>query len=350
MGLYDTIGRLFPRETIRSLEASLKKAGFKLSAEFAAGSLVVLSLTLWLVLLLITAYFTNYFELVANFLKSLNIAYSLELSYLVLAFVELLASALFVYVNFAVTLMLRIDARRKEIEEHLPDFLQLAAANVRAGMPVDQALWYAARPEFGLLSQEIELAAKRAFSGVPFTKALEELAEKFESKFLDRIVRLIAQGVASGGEMGEILERSAMDMRNLKVTMKEISTSILMYVIFIVFGSVIGAPFLFAVSYKLIDILNTVWSAIPRVAVEHAGRAAFGLFAPAKPAIGSAEFFAFAVISCTIISAFASLVIGVVREGSTKDGYKYMPILIAASLAVFLIMSWIIDQWFAGIF
>ena len=82
------------------------------------------------------------------------------------------------------------------------------------------------------------------------------LSMRFDSKALRRSISLIKQGIASGGEMAQILERTAEDSRAMQILAKEIYASLLMYVIFIVFAAAIGTPFLFAVSTKLISILE----------------------------------------------------------------------------------------------
>ena len=53
---------------------------------------------------------------------------------------------------FYIWIDVQIFKRRIEIEEILPDFLQLASSNIKAGMTIDRALWYAVRPRFGASS------------------------------------------------------------------------------------------------------------------------------------------------------------------------------------------------------
>jgi pilus assembly protein TadC len=57
----------------------------------------------------------------------------------------------------------KIYQRTKEIEEVLPEFLQLTSANISAGMTIDRALWFAVRPKFGVLAKEIEEVAKKYY-------------------------------------------------------------------------------------------------------------------------------------------------------------------------------------------
>ena len=52
-------------------------------------------------------------------------------------------------------LNLKIYKRTKEVEQKLPDYLQLVSTNLRAGMSFEKSLWFAIRPKFGILSKEV---------------------------------------------------------------------------------------------------------------------------------------------------------------------------------------------------
>ena len=84
-------------------------------------------------------------------------------------------------------------------------------------MQLDRAMWYAAKPEFGILSKEMELASKRVFGGETLDEALHKLSERFKSRYLARTVELIKEGIGSGGEIAVRLEKTATDLRNLQL-------------------------------------------------------------------------------------------------------------------------------------
>jgi len=69
------------------------------------------------------------------------------------------------WVLFYVVVDLKIFKRKIDIEDVLPDYLQLTASNIKAGMTIDRALWYAVRPRFGVLAKEIETVAKETMGG-----------------------------------------------------------------------------------------------------------------------------------------------------------------------------------------
>ena len=90
------------------------------------------------------------------------------------------------YLLTALVVFIYLDIRMyrhvKEIEESLPDFLQLASANISAGMTVDRALWYAVRSKFGVLAVEMETVAKATIAGEDLEKALFNLGQKYNSR------------------------------------------------------------------------------------------------------------------------------------------------------------------------
>src|SRR3989338_6484529 len=60
----------------------------------------------------------------------------------VLVFVLLIIA---LWIMFYLAVDLKIFKRKVDIEEVLPDFLQLTASNINAGMTIDRALWFAVR-------------------------------------------------------------------------------------------------------------------------------------------------------------------------------------------------------------
>jgi flagellar protein FlaJ len=276
-------------------------------------------------------------ETISPLFVPILIIFSVLLSFILMTIATIMAN--YVY------LMLRIDSRRKNMEEVLPDFLLLAAANVRGGMNIDQALWYAAKPEFGLLSTEVELVARRTFGGEPVDKALDRLGARFASRSLNRAISLIKQGMASGGEIANILERTGEEARETQLIKKEISTSLLMYVIFIAFAAAVATPFLFAVAHQLLIRLELVFEQIPQTGVNefnNAGAGSMGNFASLKFSevpVTSDEFFLFSLATLILTVVLSSLIIGVIQHGEKKEGLKFFPLLLVAAIVIYFIIG-----------
>ena len=326
--IYGAVGRLLKREWILRVEDALQMAGIDMSPEAFTG----------MVLLLIFGIPIPIFIFLSKALPDLA---------LMIAGGVMLFFGVVVYV----LLKMRVDNRRKQIEEVLPDFLQICAANVRAGMSIERALWFAARPEFGLLSEEIASTTRRTFGGEPFTQALKKLAKKFDSRQLNRTINLIIEESSSGGEVATLLDKCAWDARQVQILHKEISEMMLMYVIFIVFASCIGAPMLYGLSYQLIHATNKIWGEIQ--AENPQGFPKMGMMSmiqPKPPKITTDDFYKFAIIATIMVTFSASFIIAVVNTGSWINGFKYAPFFIGLGLVIFFAVTMVFSLIFASLF
>jgi len=320
------IGRIVPRSIILRVARMLDMAGINIMPEAFVGIVIILATSIPL----------SAFLLLSIFIPQYAILVSICIMFVVLGLVYAF-------------LMLRTEDRKNRVEAVLPDFLQLASANVRAGMPIDRALWFAARPEFGLLSEEVELVTKRTFSGEPFIQSIRRLSTRFNSKTLERTINLLVEGMSSGGEVAALLEKTGMDIRSLQLLHKEIAGMMLMYIIFIVFASCFGAPLLYALSYQLINITNVIWAGILEQNPEGLPTGGMLFLSPQPPGISSQDFFTFSLLSTIITTVIASFIIAVIQTGNSWNGLKIIPFLTAAGLAVFFITGWIFSSIFSSI-
>ena len=79
----------------------------------------------------------------------------------------------------------KIYMRKVGIERVFPDFLQLTSANIRAGMAIDQALWHAIRPNFGVLAKEMEDVEKDKIeiNGLEEADEFKDFVKVFETPY-----------------------------------------------------------------------------------------------------------------------------------------------------------------------
>ncbi len=235
------------------------------------------------------------------------------------------------------------DSRGREIEQALPDCLQLISANIRAGMTVDKAIWLSARKEFGILEEEIRKVGAKTFGGKPIKFALEEMASSIKSDILDRTVKLIIDGLESGGELAKLMDETANDIRSQQTLRKEIRSNVMMYSLFITFAAVLGAPFLFAISLYFIEMTSNLW------AVQNMPSANLGFFKMTGPQVSVNELFLFSIAALALTTFFGSLIIGLIQYGQEKRGLKYVPIFMGTALALFFAANFALKIAFAGI-
>ncbi len=239
------------------------------------------------------------------------------------------------WLMFYLAVDLKIFKRKGDIEEVLPDFLQLTASNINAGMTIDRALWFAVRPRFGVLAKEIETIAKETMSGADLQAALEKFALRYDSVILKRAVSMINEGVQAGGKIGDLLNRVALDIQEQKAMLKEMSANVTTYVIFITFATVAAAPFLFALSGILIEVVGNLGSAFGST-TSAAATAGIPL-SFSGTGVTPSDFKIFAVVSLTMTALFSAMMNSTIKKGNIKSGVKFIPIFIAISLSLYFV-------------
>ena len=185
-----TIERLFlPLSLIKELNRQFNIAGLKVNLAKLLIRFVIADFIVSFISLII---FKDLFQ----FYKGVNIFISF-LSYLALIFFGIFAVFAFFFYGFMIYKKVK---RRNEIENVLADYLELVAANVGAGMTIDQALWYAVREKFGVLAEEMETVAKKIMAGSDLSKALYEFTDKYDSEVLKKSFILLKKfsGFSSG--------------------------------------------------------------------------------------------------------------------------------------------------------
>jgi len=259
---------------------------------------------------------------------------------------------LFLLIVIQISIILIADARAAEIEKVLPDALQLMAANVKAGMTVDRAIWLAARPEFGVLEEELKRAGAKTVGGKPIKVALMEMASRIKSDLLEKTFRLVIEGIESGGELAHLLEETSSNVRVIQSLRKEIRSSVTTYSIFILFAAVLGAPALYAISLFFVEVMTKLWSPKALGGVQTSSSTMGGgmLSKAGAPTITVNQLFWFATSSIVITTLFGSLIIGLIQTGKEKNGIKFIPGLMFGALIVFFIAQYLIKVLFGSFF
>jgi pilus assembly protein TadC len=291
--------------------------------------------------LLISGYLIYYYA--TNFGFSVSyVVFTMALVWTVI-FIGLL---FLIWLLFHVVLDLRIFERRVAIEEVLPDYLQLTSANIRAGMPIDRALWLAVRPRFGVLAKEIEMVAKQTMSGEELEKALQNFADKYDSQILKRSVNLLIEGINAGGEIGDLLNKISINIKESQLLRKEMSANVTTYVIFIGFATMIAAPFLFGLSYQLLNNITTIMASVEMPA----GQNVMGMSLGGAVGISLNDFKIFAYTSLLVTSFFSAVLVASIKKGDVKAGVKYIPVFMITAVVVFRIAISIMGKVFGNLF
>ncbi len=253
-------------------------------------------------------------------------------------FAPLVFLAILIFLYFKISL--QAADRIKKMEEVFPDVISLMASNLRSGITIDRAFLLAAKPEFHPLDKEILKTGKDITTGQDIVFALKKMSERIESQKISRIVMLIISGLKAGGNVSDLLEQTAANMKRKEVLEKKSRSTILMYVIFIFFAVGVGAPVLFGLSSVLVEIVIGLTSQLPDVSMAQSSVP----IAFKEVNISLSFVIYFSVFFIVVSDLISSLVIGLVRKGESKAGLKYFLPLAAASLILFFVIRTILGH------
>lgn len=315
------------QERKQRLKHYLEKAGFEVNIQKLNKSFFNIAV---LINLAASAFLIYYFSV------TYGITWSTVVASMIVLWVCVFVLLIFgLWIVFYLAVDLKIFKRKVDIEEVLPDFLQLTASNINAGMTIDRALWFAVRPRFGVLAKEIETVAKETMGGADLSAALEKFVSRYDSAILKRAVSMLNEGLEAGGKIGDLLNRIAIDIQQQKAMLKEMSANVTTYVIFITFASIVAAPILFALSGVLINVVQNLGTALGGTTNVAASVGIPLTFS--GTGVTQSDFKIFAIVSLVTTSLFSAMMISSIKKGNVKSGIKYIPIFIAVSLVIYFI-------------
>ncbi|MBD3163916.1 hypothetical protein GF323_01840 [Candidatus Woesearchaeota archaeon] len=324
-----------PRKRLQKL---LEKSGLNISKD-------KLTKVIFDSVVIINILISAYIILIFSFNEEFTLSYLLVVM-LFVWIIGFIALMLLAWLVFYVFIDFRVYQRKVGIEDVFPDFLQLTSANIRAGMPIDQALWHAIRPNFGVLAKEMEDVAKQTMSGSDLEDALRGFAEKYDSPLLKRSISLLIEGLAAGGEIGELLDRISTNIQQSKIMEKEMSASVTTYAIFISFAAVLAAPFLLALSSQLLIIIKGIVSTI-EIPETGASQMPIGI---TDVSVAHSDFMIFAYFTLTITSFLSACIVATIKKGNIRAGFRYLPLFVFSTLVLFFILNKLLGYAMSGIF
>lgn len=306
------------------LNTYLQKAGVKAMPEWVSGWVLKACMALNLAITGYLAFYLAPFFTFGPVLMTILIVISWAATFMFVLFL--------LWLVLYLTLDIMVYHRRVKIEEVLPDFLLLASANIRAGLPIDQALWYAVRPRFGVLANEIELVAKETMAGEDLEAALGRFSAKYDSPMLRNTVNLLTESINAGGEIGELLNKISSNIQGNKLLQKEMAAGISAYAIIIIAAAIVVAPLLFALASQLLTVITKVTTSIKMPATGMSTFISIG-----KVSLKHSDFLIFATVNLFFTALFSAIIVTIIRKGEVKAGIRYIPIFVAVSLVIFIL-------------
>ncbi len=324
------------KQKVNLLKYYLKKANIDIEPERLKKKLFNLTI--------IISFLINIWLIIETFQNNLTIKGLIFFTILLwtLGFLFLL---MIVWFGFYFYIDMLMYNRKVKIESVLVDFLQLTSANIRAGMPIDQALWFATRPRFGIFADEIQTVIKKTLTGEPLEQALREFSDKYNSQLLKNAISLLIEGMKAGGEIGNLLNNIADNIKDSEIMKKEMSANVMTYVIFISFATLLAAPILMGLSYQLLVVINNIGSQLSTTSMPSGVTSVTLGFG--RQSIKPSDFKLFAIIVMALTSGISAMIITAIQKGNLKAGVKTIPIYMIISVLLFLLSVNILQGLFA---
>ncbi len=111
--------------------------------------------------------------------------------------------------------------RKAAIQRALPDFLDMLASTVQAGLAFNGALNHAVDVAAGPLGEEIKAALSEVRMGRSKGDALRSMAERVKQEQLSAVVTAVVQAERLGSNMAQILDELAEEVRNRRMMRAE---------------------------------------------------------------------------------------------------------------------------------
>jgi pilus assembly protein TadC len=332
----EEFGKAFvPKKLIPNLKKYFLKAGFDEVPYRFFGALFYISAAITALIFILIIY---------PYIKGISPAKTYIYSFFGWFIVQTIFAVFFALIVYFY-LDLKIYRRTRNMEEELPDFLQILSSNLKGGMTFERALWASIKPRFKILGQEMAKTSKKVITGYELNKALFELSDKYDSLMLRRTVDLMVSEAESGGNVAELIDRIVDNLKETKELKEEMSASAIAYIIFISMIVVVIGPLLFALSFHLLSIFTGF---IERIAASSQNTAGLP-FSFSNTDVNTADFKKFSVITIIVISFFSSMIVAIVEKGNIKSGVKYIPIFLLGSMAFYFLFINVLSAFFSGI-
>ena len=270
------------------------------------------------------------------------------LTFLIWAGIQLTLVAIVILVVYFF-LNIQVYKRTKEIEDNLPEFLVLVSTNLKGGLSLEKSLWAAIRPEFGLLSEEMTIVSKRVMTGNDLTEALESFAYKYDAPRVRRNLSLIIGEIQTGGKIVTVIDKVIENMRKTKALKTEMSSSTLSYMIFIGAVVVVISPALFALAFRLLQIIISFTESLgSSMSSGGGGVGGMSMSLDFNVQIDVADFRTFSVMALGTIGICSSMIISIIEKGDIKGGLKYIPAFSIMSIVLYFVFMVALEAVFGN--
>lgn len=214
--------------------------------------------------------------------------------------------------------------RRNSIVEVLPDVLHHMSVSMRTGLVLESVIQEIAEAEYGPLSEEFHQVVFELKKGRPLKEALIGFSRRMDSMEIERAIRLLLEGVESGGPISEVLDEVSDDLRAVKTIHRERKSMTAQQISFLALASLLAAPFVMGVVATLPTIMASAAGGLEEAAF------------PLEELQTVVKILSFYVVAQAVS---ASAMIGVVMYGNMRKGLKFTVPMALTAYAIFFLVK-----------
>jgi pilus assembly protein TadC len=245
----------------------------------------------------------------------------------------LLLLSFFIFIT-AYAIHAQLEKKNTTAYEHAFSQLLFELADaMRGGIDPAKAIVELSNTNTGILNKQLRIAAKNIKAGRPFEEVLITIAQPTRSRIIIRYASLIGEASKVGGEIAQVVHRSAKDMEDmLKVkSEKRRALMIQIFTIYIAFAVLVAIMWMLIGLYPKLSEMD--FSLITNFNLESATSTDQSETLRMTPVELKKNFFHLLLIN----SLGSGLIIGKLIDGKMKYGLNHGLILMALAVVVFVI-------------
>jgi flagellar protein FlaJ len=215
--------------------------------------------------------------------------------------------------------------KKRDIEEHLPDFLREISSSTSSGMTIFDAIKSASRGDHSRLTPELQRMAAQLSWGISVKDALDNFAKRINTNAVKRMAVTVNKALEIGGNTAVVFNAAAREIDQSKRVEQQRKAEMSLYsiVIFISF-------FVFLAVILIID--QTIFQEIFRLQEQLGGQAIGNMrIAQIDHNLLRYTFFSFVLVQ----SLGGGLLGGFMMDGRISSGVRFSFVLVLVSFFIF---------------
>ena len=245
-------------------------------------------------------------------------------------------------------LLHKAEDRGHKAAEYLPDSLRLMAANMEAGVSTDQALLMSAKPEYGVLGEELGRMGQDMMKNHTLEEALENLKKRVKSDALHMSVSLVGHGLKAGSGLSKSLSHIASVLDGRERVRGEVASALQSVKTMVVVVVVFSAPLLHGCSGASATITGHLRE---KVSSDLPAHTLAQNFMERQGGGVSDEFIqGYIITNLAVTAVLGSMIVGELGSMRKLSGLRYTLWMTLASVAVYVAVKSFLAEKIGGAF